>query len=138
MHESKHFPTVCTVATMTAGKARQRGLWYVTRTLMPLSTVPAPPRLSPTCIRRAKQLPTGARPEEGPCPARGLETTWGKQISEGVRDEHKVEQKALRSAQTLPRARRVSPPHWFLFSQTHPEAFSAWLMLSVPGLRLIK
>lgn len=56
----------------------------------------------------------GARPEEGPCPASGLETTWGKQISEGVVGEHKMEkQKALRSAQTLPRARRVSPPHWF-------------------------
>lgn len=29
-------------------------------------------------------------------------------------DAHRMEkQKALLSAQTLPRARRVSPPHWF-------------------------
>lgn len=106
---------------------------------MPLSIVPAPPHLSPTWIRRVKKLPTGARPEEGPCPARGLETMWGKQISEEVTKEHKMEkQKALRSAQILPRLGGSHFHTGFLSSKTHPEAFPALWMLSVPGLRRIK
>lgn len=47
-------------------------------------------------------------------------------------------QKALRSAQTLPRLGGSHLHTGFLSSQTHPEAFSALWMLSVPGLRLIK